>query len=44
VITRMWRGWAPADRASEYERHYRDEVLPALGGVAGHYDTVFETS
>jgi heme-degrading monooxygenase HmoA len=31
----MWRGWAPADRAGEYERHYRYEVLPVLGGVAG---------
>jgi heme-degrading monooxygenase HmoA len=35
VITRMWRGWAPADRAHEYERHYRTEVLSVLQGVAG---------
>jgi heme-degrading monooxygenase HmoA len=35
VITRVWRGWAPADRAQEYERHYRGEVLPVLRGVAG---------
>jgi heme-degrading monooxygenase HmoA len=35
VITRGWRGWAPADRAQEYERHYRSEVLPVLRGVAG---------
>jgi heme-degrading monooxygenase HmoA len=35
VITRVWRGWAPADRAHEYERHYRSEVLPVLRGVAG---------
>jgi heme-degrading monooxygenase HmoA len=35
VITRMWRGWAPADRAHEYERHYRSEVLSVLRGVAG---------
>jgi heme-degrading monooxygenase HmoA len=35
VITRMWRGWAPADRAQEYERHYRSEVLAVLRGVAG---------
>jgi heme-degrading monooxygenase HmoA len=35
VITRVWRGWAPADRAREYEQHYRSEVLPVLRGVAG---------
>jgi heme-degrading monooxygenase HmoA len=35
VITRVWRGWAPADRAPEYERHYRSEVLPVLRSVAG---------
>jgi heme-degrading monooxygenase HmoA len=35
VITRLWRGWAPADRAQEYERHYRTEVLAVLQGVAG---------
>jgi heme-degrading monooxygenase HmoA len=35
VITRMWRGWAPAERAHEYERHYRSEVLSVLRGVAG---------
>jgi heme-degrading monooxygenase HmoA len=31
----MWRGWAPADRAQDYERHYRSEVLSVLRGVAG---------
>jgi heme-degrading monooxygenase HmoA len=31
----MWRGWAPADRAPEYEQHYRTEVLSVLRGVAG---------
>jgi heme-degrading monooxygenase HmoA len=35
VITRMWRGWAPADRAQQYEQHYRSEVLAVLRGVAG---------
>jgi hypothetical protein len=35
VITRVWRGWAPAHRAQEYERHYRSKVLPVLRGVAG---------
>jgi heme-degrading monooxygenase HmoA len=35
VITRVWRGWTPADRAQQYERHYRSEVLAVLRGVAG---------
>ncbi|MGH9211631.1 MAG: antibiotic biosynthesis monooxygenase family protein [Acidimicrobiales bacterium] len=35
MITRMWRGWAPADRAQDYERHYRSDVLAVLRGVAG---------
>ena len=35
MITRVWRGWAPADRAQEYEHHYRSEVLHVLRGVAG---------
>ena len=35
MITRVWRGWVPADRAQEYERHCRSEVLPVLRGVAG---------
>jgi heme-degrading monooxygenase HmoA len=35
VITRVWRGWAPADRAQDYVRHYRSEVLAVLRGVAG---------
>jgi heme-degrading monooxygenase HmoA len=35
VITRMWRGWALAERAHEYERHYRSEVLSVLQGVPG---------
>jgi len=35
VITRVWRGWAPADRTQQYERHYRSEVLAVLRGVAG---------
>ena len=33
MITRVWRGWTPADRAHEYERHYRSEGLPVLRGV-----------
>jgi heme-degrading monooxygenase HmoA len=39
VITRLWRGWTPPDRAQDYERHYRCEVLPGLRGVAGFAGT-----
>lgn len=35
MITRLWRGWAPAARAQEYERHYSSVVVPVLWGVAG---------
>jgi len=35
VITRVWGGWAPADRAHECEQHYRSEVLRVLRGVTG---------
>jgi heme-degrading monooxygenase HmoA len=35
VITRLRRGWAPADRAQQHERHDRAEVLAVLRGVAG---------
>jgi heme-degrading monooxygenase HmoA len=34
VIALVWRGWAPADGATQYERHYRCEVLPGLRGEA----------
>ena len=34
-MTRVWRGWATADRARDYERHYRSDVLSVLQGVAG---------
>jgi heme-degrading monooxygenase HmoA len=35
VITRLWRGWAPAARAREYEQHHRTEVPAMLRGVPG---------
>jgi heme-degrading monooxygenase HmoA len=35
MITRVWRGWAPVERAEGYERHYRTEVLESLQGVPG---------
>jgi len=31
----MWRGWATAAGADEYERHYRSEVLASLTKVPG---------
>jgi heme-degrading monooxygenase HmoA len=35
MIARVWRGWAPPDRADEYQRHYEDEVSVHLTGVHG---------
>ena len=35
MITRMWRGWARADQADRYERHYRSEVVATLRQVPG---------
>jgi heme-degrading monooxygenase HmoA len=35
VIARMWRGWTRAADADRYDRHYREEVLPALGRLPG---------
>ncbi|MPZ79785.1 MAG: antibiotic biosynthesis monooxygenase [Actinophytocola sp.] len=35
MIARLWRGWAPLDRADEYQRHYEDEVSVHLTGVHG---------
>jgi heme-degrading monooxygenase HmoA len=35
VIARLWRGWAPNERAQEYEQHYREAVLPELRRVPG---------
>jgi heme-degrading monooxygenase HmoA len=35
VIARVWRGWARAEGADRYERHYREQVLPTLGRLPG---------
>jgi heme-degrading monooxygenase HmoA len=35
MIARSWRGWTLAADAHHYEHHYRYEVLPALGRIAG---------
>jgi hypothetical protein len=26
MIARIWRGWAPSERADDYQRHYETEV------------------
>lgn len=35
MIARVWRGWAPADRADAYDAHYRTEVRESLEQVPG---------
>ena len=35
MIARTWRGWAPAPRADDYQRHYESEVAEHLRQVAG---------
>lgn len=38
MIARFWRGWATADKADLYRRHFRNAVRPqieALPGFAG---------
>jgi heme-degrading monooxygenase HmoA len=35
MIARIWRGWAPRDRADDYQRHYEAEVSGHLQAVSG---------
>jgi heme-degrading monooxygenase HmoA len=35
MIARIWRGWAPAATADDYQRHYETEVSERLGSVNG---------
>jgi heme-degrading monooxygenase HmoA len=35
VIARMWRGWASAEKADDYQRHYESEVADHLRAVPG---------
>src|SRR5579871_4845744 len=35
MIARIWRGWAPAASAGDYERHYETEVSEHLRSVSG---------
>ncbi len=36
MIVRVWRGWTSEQDADEYQRHFREEVLPDLREVPGH--------
>jgi heme-degrading monooxygenase HmoA len=35
MIGRIWRGWANADRAADYEAHFQGEVLESLTSIPG---------
>jgi heme-degrading monooxygenase HmoA len=35
LIARIWRGWAPHERAGDYQRHYEAEVREHLRAVSG---------
>ncbi|GAA4603359.1 heme-degrading monooxygenase HmoA [Actinoplanes octamycinicus] len=35
MIARIWRGWAPATTADDYQRHYAAEVAGELRRVPG---------
>jgi len=35
MIARIWRGWAPRQRAGDYQRHYETDVSEHLRGVKG---------
>ena len=35
MIARIWRGWAPQERADNYQRHYETEVSEHLRAVTG---------
>ena len=38
MISRHWRGLARPERASDYERHLRNETFPALKRISGFVD------
>jgi heme-degrading monooxygenase HmoA len=38
VISRQWRGLAHASRASDYERHLREDTFPQLRRIPGFVD------
>jgi heme-degrading monooxygenase HmoA len=35
MIARIWHGWAPRERAGDYQRHYETEVSGHLRSVSG---------
>ena len=35
MIARTWRGWAPAESADDYQRHYESDVAEHLRAVPG---------
>jgi len=35
MIARIWRGWAPHERAGDYQRHYETEVSQHLRSLSG---------
>jgi heme-degrading monooxygenase HmoA len=35
MIARIWRGWAPRERADDYQRHYESALGERLQGVRG---------
>ena len=35
MITRLWRGWTPPDRAEDYERFLLEELFPSMGTIPG---------
>ncbi|WP_372664029.1 antibiotic biosynthesis monooxygenase family protein [Amycolatopsis kentuckyensis] len=35
MIARTWRGWAPATKADDYQRHYETDVAEHLRDVPG---------
>ena len=35
MIARIWRGWAPQERAGDYQRHYETEVSQHLQSLSG---------
>lgn len=36
MIARLWKGWTAVADADAYERLLREDVLPAMGQIAGY--------
>lgn len=37
MIARHWRGWTRPENADAYEKLLREQVLPAMGEIAGYH-------